>query len=171
MDENNSQTRFKAYLYHYLVISFAIAGIAYLLVEHVAPLRDWLASFPFEDAGSTTPGRLRALAYLLLGYVLVIPPYAYKFEKALNSAMPPKKTIADKIFFTLFGFIFFGFLVLFPFIFVLAENVAPGRAGLVYTAFTGSYVGLALLGAFLLYAVTFATWMLVFRIPQLWSRG
>lgn len=161
-------SRWKAYLYHYLAASLVLATTAHLTIEFVPGVRTWAENPLFEEGSATDTGRLRALIYLILGYASLVPIYFFKFDRLLRASPPPKKGLSDKIFLTLFGVIFLGAFVLIPFGFALMANVAAGRASVFVSSFTGSFIGLVIGGAFLLYSVTFGFWLLLRGIPRLW---
>ena len=166
-----SHSRWKIYFYHYLVASLVLAAAAHLAVELAPGIRNWTESPIFEEGNVSSSGRVRALIYLVLGYGSMVPAYLVRFDRLLRVSAPQKKGLSDRIFLTLFGLIFLAALVLFPFAFVLMSNVAQGRAGLFVASLTGSFLGLVISGAFILYSETFALWLLLRGIPRLWISG
>lgn len=162
-------SRWKAYLFHYLIASVLLAVVAHATVALVPGIRTWVESPLFEPGSASHAHRLRSLVYLILGYVSIVPIYFFRFDRLLCVLPPPKKGLADRIFLTVFGFLFLGALALIPFFFVLMTNEARGRAGLLVASFTDSFIGLVIYGAFLLYAITFVFWMLLRGIPRLWT--
>ncbi|WP_267225530.1 hypothetical protein [Dyella silvae] len=167
-DSDPMGSSWKAYVYHYLIASMLLAVAAHATVELVPGIRTWVESPLFEQDSASDTHRLRSLIYLILGYISIVPVYLFRFDRLLRASPQPKKGLSDRIFLTVFGAIFLGALVLFPFFFVLTTNVASGRAGLFVASFTDSFFGLVIYGAFLLYAVTFALWLLLRGIPRLW---
>jgi len=167
-DLAHANSRWKVYAYHYLVASLVLAVIAHLTVELVPGIRNWAGDPIFEAGNVSATGRVRTLIYLVLAYGSVVPIYLVRFDRLLSPSPRPRKGLPDRIFLTLFGSIFLAALAAFPFAFVLMANVTQGRAGLFVASFTGSFFGLIISGAFILYSVTFALWLLLRGIPRLW---
>jgi hypothetical protein len=168
-DLAHANSRWKVYVYHYLIASLVLAVIAHLAVELMPDVLYWVDEPFFEAGNMSATGRVRALIYLILAYGSVVPIYLVRFDRLLRSSLPPKKGLPDRIFLTLFGSIFLAALAAFPFAFVLMANVTQGRAGLFVASFTESFFGLIISGAFILYSVTFAIWLLLRGIPRLWT--
>lgn len=169
-DLAHANSRWKVYIYHFLIASLLLAVTAHLTVELLPGARNWADSPIFEASSGSAKSRVRALIYLILGYGAVVPIYLFRFDRLLSPTPLPRKGMPDRIFLTLFGSIFLLAMVAFPFAFVLMSNVAQGRAGLFVATFTGSFLGLVINGAIILYSVTFALWLLLRGIPRLWTR-
>ncbi|MDX2300840.1 MAG: hypothetical protein NW204_14050 [Xanthomonadaceae bacterium] len=137
-----------SYIYPILIFSAIIALIAHLIAG---------------EAG-------RALLYMQISYLTVVPIYAIKMIVELRGRhVVPRNKLLDKLLLSIFIPIFCAGIVILPWWLLVSGDGMIGRSHLVYLALTKSVISLAIVGAGLIYAAAFSAYLVLGALPLMWN--
>lgn len=106
-------------------------------------------------------GSCRATLYLLACYLLAVPFFCAVLSRKLRVKAARHADLADRIFRTVFAWIFLPAIALSPFLLAMGTEFLVPRNALLSELMLGSFVGMYLAGVVASFAACLCAWVLI----------